>query len=125
MIRVLYVEDDKINRLVLDRYLHEDFDVTMAASSGDALKLMQEREFDVVLLDIKLGIDDLDGIALLKQMRQEFPSVDSRFIAVTAFAGSGEEQEIIKVGFDAYHAKPVDKRSLIDQIKAENAKRSH
>jgi DNA-binding NtrC family response regulator len=79
---MLVVDDDPgASGLLQEIFRREGYDVTVAARGSEALRLAGEREFDVVLSDVKLP--DIDGLAILRSLRQTRP--DATVILITAF----------------------------------------
>src|SRR5579863_380789 len=69
-IRVLLVEDDRLDRMVLERFVLRNrlpYEIVAAESGMDAQQLLRSRVFDVVLLDYMLG--DMTGLELLPELR--------------------------------------------------------
>jgi CheY-like chemotaxis protein len=68
--RLLVVEDDPAERLSIAELIrHDDVDITTAGEGGEALELLRKREFDCMVLDLKLP--DMSGFDLLAQMQLE------------------------------------------------------
>ena len=71
---ILVVDDDALFRAALDRYLgSEGYDVTVAKNPDEALASLGQHAFDVVLTDLKMP--GLDGVALVRRIRELDPSV--------------------------------------------------
>lgn len=116
MTRLLYVEDDPVNRLVLEKYLSENFKVDLARSGEEAIRLVNKYRYPVLLLDINLGVDEMTGIELLKFFTSHFPDYRPKSIAVTAFIDLKHDALLQEAGFDDFHAKPINRFELIAQI---------
>ncbi len=120
---VLYVEDNKINAIVMDRMLSKDTSntVIIAQNAIQALKLVTRQPIlDLILVDINLGVDQMDGCELLQKLRRLDITTGIPVFAVTAYAMPGDAKRFKKVGFDQYFAKPVNFEKLfqsIDKIK--------
>src|SRR5215207_4182278 len=68
--RILIVDDDRINRTLLTRGVEQAGHLVRAAENGwDALALLRERPYDVVLLDIVMP--ELDGVSVLDQIKSD------------------------------------------------------
>ncbi len=119
---IFIVEDDRMNRMVLQKILHKSGQLTMAVDGDETMKIVGERHkkghlFQVMLFDINLP-SPWDGILLLKAIREKYP--DYRyipFIAQTAYAMAGDREKMLEAGFDDYLAKPINKNELITIIK--------
>jgi CheY-like chemotaxis protein len=106
--RVLYVEDNAANRRVVEHLLgrHEGIALHQAINAAEGLALARTLKPDLVLLDLQLP--DLDGYALLRQIRDE-PGLGSvPVVAVTAFAMPSDMQRAMAEGFVDHVAKPID-----------------
>ncbi len=108
--KVLIVEDDEKQGKVLARYLeHEGFSVRLAHNAENARNILQNNEFNLVLLDWKLP--DMDGLELLSEIKQNNPI--TQVIMLTAFATVERAVKAIKMGAYHYLPKPVDLDELI------------
>jgi PAS domain S-box-containing protein len=106
---LLVVDDEPGFREGIRRiFMPEGYDVTTAENGTEGIRKGLEREFDIVLLDLKMP--DFDGITVLRTLRLRWP--DTEYIIITAFAGIDSAVEATKVGAYTYVAKPFD----IDQI---------
>ena len=106
--RVLYVEDNPVNmRLMQDMVArHGHLQLMGATSAAAGLDLARAQRPDLILLDITLP--DMDGHALLAQLRAEPLTRDIPVVAVTAKAMPSDAQRARDAGFDAYLTKPID-----------------
>lgn len=113
MIRILLVEDDKGIVSNLTEFLHaEGYEVGSAPGQQDALRLLEEGKFDLVLLDISLS--DGNGFAVCKAVKENYK------IPVIFLTASGDEYSTVtgfELGADDYVAKPFRPRELAMRIK--------
>ncbi|GAA1910957.1 response regulator [Nocardioides hwasunensis] len=110
---VLVVDDDPAMRRTLSINLRaRDYDVETAGDGRSALQVVDERMPDVVLLD--LGLPDLDGIAVLTQLRS-FTEVP--VIVVSARTESDDKVEALDLGADDYITKPFSIEELLARIR--------
>jgi PAS domain S-box-containing protein len=115
--RLLIVDDQRDARdllaLVLTRFGAE---VDVAESGADALELLMAQEFDVLLSDI--AMPELDGYALIRQVRAAGARTDRplRAVAVTAHTGAEVWRQSLAAGFDACATKPVDADELLELL---------
>ncbi|WP_420572923.1 response regulator [Kordia sp.] len=114
---ILYVEDNKVNAMVMNKMLAKAHsDVTIVENGIDALKLVQKKMPDLILLDINLGKNQMDGCELLKKI-QELPAHrNTPVFAVTAYALPDDEKRFINFGFDQYFPKPINFPALLSAI---------
>ena len=116
-IRVLVVDDDNDTRelivFVLEQYGAQ---VTAASSAAEALSLLPQSEADILLSDI--GMPEMDGYMLIRQIRA-MPSKPVReipAIALTAYAGESDRQQVLLAGFAEHISKPVEPEYLANAI---------
>lgn len=101
--KILIVDDEKIVLKNLEYVIKkEGYEVTTTSSSPNALKLLQEQEFDVVLTDLKM--EKVDGMEILEKTKQMYP--DTEVIMITAYATIPSAVETMKKGAHDYIAKP-------------------
>ena len=117
MNRVLYVEDDAINALVVKKFLEEDFDVVNVTDGEGCLDLIRKEKFDIILMDINLGSGKMDGVETMKQIKRLESYKSIPIIVITSYAMPGDRRRFLKEGFDFYFEKPIERNALIDQIK--------
>jgi two-component system response regulator PilR (NtrC family) len=109
---ILIVDDERSMREFLAIHLRRaGHRVEAAPSGGAALATMKEREFDVVITDLRMP--DVDGMVVLEQTKQLHP--DTQVIVVTAFATTETAIAAMKAGAYDYLTKPfkVDEVSLV------------
>ena len=115
---LLVVDDDEHNRDLLCRRLERKGYVTSAAASGqEALALMQQQAFDLVLLDIMMP--ELDGTAVLKMIRQTFTATQLPVIMVSAKDESEDIVGALSLGANDYVTKPIDFPVVFARIHAQ------
>jgi CheY-like chemotaxis protein len=107
---ILVVEDDpdggELIKLSLER---QGASVVLAATAGSALDAMSQGRFDAVVSD--LGLPDLDGCALMQEVRRRDPDVFA--VALTGFSSTDDIERTKEAGFSAHLVKPVNPRDLI------------
>ena len=115
MKKIVVIEDNPDNRLLLRAILEERYEITDYESGFEALKSLSAQSPDLVLLDISLP--EMDGTEVLKKIRGEPALSKLPVIALTAHAMSGDREKYLALGFDNYVAKPiVDETILLDAI---------
>ncbi|GAA4278012.1 response regulator [Aquimarina mytili] len=114
---ILYVEDNKINAMVMDKMLSKhDSNVVIAENGSQALKVVREKNLDLILVDINLGLNQMDGCELLQRFRKLDILKSIPVFAVTAYAMPGDRQRFMNIGFDNYFSKPVNFDELLSAI---------
>ncbi|MHB1278922.1 MAG: response regulator [Bacteroidia bacterium] len=116
MKRILYVEDDKINALVVSKFVEAFYSIQVANSQAEALAILEDQEFDLFILDISLGYEDEDGVDLMKKIKLLPHCRDKKFIALTAHALREDRDKYLALGFDGYLSKPINRKVLLESI---------
>jgi CheY-like chemotaxis protein len=112
-LRVLAVDDNRINLLLLDRYLKlEGAEVTLAADGQQALQILeaQPEGFDVVFMDIQMPV--MDGLTATRNIRQTPALRHLPVIALTAGALPEERKAALDAGMNEFLAKPLDLKQM-------------
>jgi DNA-binding NtrC family response regulator len=106
---VLIVDDEENLLVLLDRILTKDgFQVKTATNAYQALNLLEQEEFNVAILDIKMF--PIDGIALLAELRKRSPS--TQVIMITAYPTPDSRSQCIQNGAAMFLTKPLDLNEL-------------
>jgi PAS domain S-box-containing protein len=114
-LRILAVDDERDARELIQRILQDCGAIVTTASSGaEALAACGEQPFDCLLSDI--GMAEMDGYELLRQIRSRFQGARMPAIALTAFARSEDRTRAMLSGYIAHIAKPVDLTELIATV---------
>lgn len=93
---------------------HAGYTVTTAASAPAALSFARERHFDVIISDI--GMPDMNGYQLAREVRQLSGYERTPMVAVTGYSMFDDRERSLKAGFSAHMTKPIDPRALLDLI---------
>jgi CheY-like chemotaxis protein len=113
--RVLVVEDNPLNRELLCDWLEvEGYEVWSVEDLSAAIRSIEEREPDAVLLDVQLGDDD--GLSLAAWMRKRPKLCSIPVIAVTAHALVAEQSRFLQAGCNACVSKPIDFTVLREEL---------
>jgi two-component system KDP operon response regulator KdpE len=111
---VLAVDDDPaILRTLSINLRARDYEVEVAGDGRSALQIVAERMPDLVLLD--LGLPDLDGVAVLTQLRS-FCTVP--IVVLSARHESDDKVEALDLGADDYVTKPFGMEELLARVRA-------
>jgi len=113
--RILVVDDEPIALQNMKHVLEKDNLVVFTAGSGrDAIRLVDEESFDVVVTDLKM--EDVDGMQVLKRVKEVSPLTE--VIVVTGYASVETAVEAMKMGAFYYLSKPIqvnDLRALVQK----------
>jgi CheY-like chemotaxis protein len=122
MTKVLIAEDNAVNRELLRELLEvRGYTVVEACDGEEALRVIEQTQPDILLLDI--GMPVLDGFGVVRALRQNPRLATLPVLAVTAYAMQGDREGILSAGFDGYLSKPVNARSLTDELERLSTKR--
>tara|TARA_B110000003_G_scaffold210982_1_gene209958 strand:+ start:34 stop:717 length:684 start_codon:yes stop_codon:yes gene_type:complete len=115
-IRIAVVEDNQTN-IDLIRYQLDaaGFDIFVEKTGKKGIKMIKEKEPDLVLLDI--GLPDIDGFELCKVLRSDVKTKNYPIIMLTARIEDNDRIEGLKLGADDYITKPYNAEELVLRIK--------
>jgi PAS domain S-box-containing protein len=108
---VLIVDDDKNINIIVKSYLHPKFDVTFVENAYDAIELIKQKKFDVVLMDINLK-EGIDGKKATQSIRKIKGYENTPIVACTAYAMAGDKEEFLSGGCSHYISKPFSKEDI-------------
>jgi signal transduction histidine kinase/ActR/RegA family two-component response regulator len=125
-VRALVV-DDEADARELTRYILESHGalVGVAGSAGEALLLLADEPYDVLIADI--GMPEQDGLALIRALRgmpERSPNRGIPAIALTAYTAVRERDEAFAAGFTAHVGKPVDPDQLVVAVSTHTGRAS-
>jgi YesN/AraC family two-component response regulator len=118
MAKVLIVEDEDIERIVLRKILQEHFQdidlIAEAATGTDAIAMIDKQPFDLVILDI--NIPGINGLDVCENLKHKYP--DARVIITTAYNKFEFAFRAIKVKVNDFLLKPVRPEKIVDCVGA-------
>jgi len=113
-VKILLVEDDKINRLLVNNILkRQDINLTKVNNGIEAIEVLKKEKFDLILMDIQMP--DMNGIESTSIIRNEL-KIQTPIIALTANLFGSEIDEVMEVGMNDYLIKPFKEQDLINVI---------
>ena len=114
--RILVVEDNDLNRkLFCDVLLAGGFAVEPCADGETAIERAKQFFPNLVIMDIQL--QDVSGLDLIAGLKRDADLCNIPVLAVTAYAGKGDEERIREVGAEGYLAKPVSIGPFMNAVK--------
>ncbi len=109
--KILVVDDDEVVRLSHRRSLASAHcNVETAWNGTEALQAMEQRSFDVVLLDLRMP--GMDGMTVLKTIKEKWP--DCEVVVITGYPTLETAKEAVRLGAYGYLAKPVGPDEVIN-----------
>ena len=113
MARILVADDEEKIREMLNKYAtHEGYEVVLASNGAEALKLFQNSDFDLVILDVMMP--EMDGYEALKKMKE---IRDVPCIFLTALGQEYDRIYGFDIGAEDYVVKPFSLKELMMRIK--------
>ena len=113
--RVLVVEDNELNlKLFCDVLRSQGHEVEGVRDARLAIERATLFAPEIVVLDIQMP--HISGLELIAAMRRDLVLRRIPVMAVTAYAGKGDEERIREAGADAFVSKPVSLRGFLDAI---------
>ena len=111
--KILIVEDEESNYELLKAMLRKmDVDIFWAQNGLQAIDLCESHNFSLILMDIKMPeMNGYDAIRILRKRGLQIP-----IIAQTAYARIEDEDISLKMGFNGYISKPIDRKKLFDMV---------
>ncbi|MBF0281145.1 MAG: response regulator [Zetaproteobacteria bacterium] len=115
--RILIVEDNKVNQMVMQSKMQSLGHHVMIANDGvEALDILSDEKFDLILMDIQMP--NMDGYEATRRIREK-EKVTGEYIciiAVTAHAREEDRRMSLAAGMNAHVTKPVDFDSLVETM---------
>jgi len=114
MAEILIIDDDRSMRETLHRVLHKyGFNVIEAGSGEEGIKLVIDKEPDLVLLDLILP--DMQGLEVLKEIKSISPQTS--VVIITAFPSISDVVEAMKLGASEFLVKPFNMDELVTTVR--------
>ena len=116
-LKILYVEDNLDNQLLVQRVLEaEGFEVLGASDAATGLQMAQDLRPDLILVDI--GLPGTDGYEVTRRLRQMEEQAQTPIVAVTAHVLRGDREQSLAAGCDGYIPKPIDVDRFPEQVRS-------
>ncbi|MDN5362063.1 MAG: two-component system, cell cycle response regulator DivK [Moorella sp. (in: firmicutes)] len=105
--RILVVEDNEVNRVLLEDILAlGDYEVLKAVDGEEGIRLARERQPHLIFMDIQLP--GLDGISATRVLKSDPMTRHIPVVAISSYAYEREKELFLAAGGDAYLTKPID-----------------
>ena len=115
MAKILIVEDNALNiKLFCDLLAAHGHDAQAVTDSREALDSARAFSPDLVITDIQLP--HVSGLQLIRMLREDRQLKSVPIMAVTAYAGAGDEERIRSAGAQAYVSKPISVAKFVAQV---------
>jgi signal transduction histidine kinase/CheY-like chemotaxis protein len=115
---VLLVEDERVNRMSVQRHLEKMGHTVITAEDGEkGIELLRWNDVDIILMDIQMP--NMDGISATKAIREDSHlAAKARvpIVALTAHAMKGDREKFLAAGMSDYLAKPVEFVELVNVL---------
>jgi len=113
--KILLAEDNKVNQMVAKELLRiEGFETTVADNGRIAVELLQQKEFDLVLMDVQMP--EMDGLEATRVIRSDKRFQNLPILAMTANAMSGDREISLESGMNDHISKPIDPKILYSAL---------
>jgi DNA-binding NtrC family response regulator len=114
--KILYVDDDELMRRAFRRVVRAQWNVFEAQSGDEALELIKEHEFAVIVCDYVL--DSTNGIKLIKALKKKQPN--ATYILVSGASDEFEQRldELAREGIAHFVAKPWDNKEFLALLRS-------
>ncbi len=119
MYKVVFVDDEEQNLLLMEKIIDWEelgFRVSGMALDGDeGIEMYREIRPDLMLVDIKM--DEMDGLSLIRRLREAYGAEDTLFIIVTAYDEFSYAQQAIRLNVENYLLKPLERQKLTEMLR--------
>ena len=117
MAKILYVEDNEMNRDMLSRRLQRrEHEVLLAVDGKEGLEKIKSERPDIVLMD--MGLPVMDGWEATTNAKSDDEIKSIPIIALTAHALESDRQKALDCGADDFDTKPIDLKRLLEKIES-------
>jgi CheY-like chemotaxis protein len=114
---ILLVEDNPVNRRLAQHVLEkEGYRVVAADNGAAALKTLEDKHFDLVLMDVQMPRKDGIETTAAIRSRERITGQYTPIVALTAHAMVGDRERCLKAGMDGYLIKPIQPATLLEAI---------
>jgi CheY-like chemotaxis protein len=113
-VRLLVAEDNRVNRLLVQKFLKEvTLELEFAKDGAEAVEMAQHFKPDIILMDVSMPvIDGLEATRIIRSNGQSQPVI----IALTANAFDTDREACLAAGMDEFLTKPINRSQLLDVL---------
>jgi PAS domain S-box-containing protein len=115
--RILLAEDNLVNQRVAVRTLEKmGHSVAVVPNGREAIAALAKAQFDLVVMDVQMPV--MDGLEATRAIRQQEQTTGGHLpiVAMTAHAMTGNKEQCLDAGMDAYASKPIQPKELGETI---------
>jgi CheY-like chemotaxis protein len=113
--KILIVEDERINRELLNIFLQKKYALTFSDRLELATQFIDEEVYHLIITDIRLS-NKMDGISVLKYARNSVNNGATPVVAYTASQTSHNQKSFAEEGFNGFIAKPIREVDLLKKV---------
>lgn len=113
---ILIIEDDLINASVIKKFLQRDYEISVANNGDAGIEMASSKNYSLLLLDINLG-RGINGVEVLKIIREIPQYLTTPIIASTAYTMKGDKEKLLEAGFTDYISKPFSMDEIRKKVK--------
>ena len=113
MKKILVAEDNDSNYILMTYILKKYYQYDRAQTGEEAVKMVEEGQYDIVLMDIKMPV--MDGLEATKKIKEAHP--DLPIVALTANAFDSDRQLAFDAGCNDFLSKPVSSEACLKTIR--------
>ncbi|MEI7484973.1 MAG: ATP-binding protein [Ignavibacteriota bacterium] len=111
----LLVEDNKTNKVLIKRFLLNNYNIDDVSSGRAALEIIGKKKYRLIMMDINLGLG-MNGIETANEIKKVKGYGNVPIVAVTGYALAGDKEKILMNGFDGYISKPFTREALVETL---------
>jgi putative two-component system response regulator len=113
--RILVVDDDAMNREVMEAFLNlESYDVLLASNGKQGLSLAEQKKPNLIILDVRLP--DILGYEVCEILKNNTETKSIPILMVTGFDAKEDRERAMQVGVDEFLSRPFEGEALIERV---------
>ncbi|KAB7666898.1 response regulator [Bacillus sp. B1-b2] len=114
MKRLLLAEDEEVLRMLIVDTLEDDYSIDEAQDGEEALGLIEQNEYDLLILDYMMPI--MTGLEVIEKVRGNEEKKHLKILMLSAKSQTHEQQDVIAAGADYFMAKPFSPLALLNKV---------